>query len=48
MAQLNFAKFGLGYSYQFGTRNETLNRGISNNTHQIGLGYRFGGAMGLP
>ena len=42
MAQFNFGGVGLGYSYQFGTRNETLNRGISNNTHEIGLSYRFG------
>lgn len=42
MAQFNFGGFGLGYSYQFGTRNEALNRGISNNTHDIGLQYRFG------
>lgn len=43
MAQFNFAGFGLGYSYQFGTRNEALNRSISNNTHEIGLSYRFDG-----
>ena len=41
MAQFNFGGVGLGYSYQFGTRNEALNRGISNNTHEIGLSYRF-------
>lgn len=42
MAQINVQGFGIGYSYQFGTRNEALNRGISNNTHEIGLQYRFG------
>jgi len=47
MAQINVGNFGVGYSYQFGTRNEALNRGISNNTHEIGLSYRFGGVMGL-
>ncbi|WP_176146104.1 PorP/SprF family type IX secretion system membrane protein [Parapedobacter luteus] len=47
MAQFNFAGFGLGYSYQFGTRNEPLNRRISNNTHEIGLSYRFGGIIGM-
>lgn len=42
MAQINVQRLGLGYSYQFGTRNEALNRSISNNTHEIGLSYRFG------
>jgi len=35
------------YSYQFGTRNEALNRNISNTTHEIGLSYRFGDNMEL-
>jgi len=47
MAQFNFGGFGLGYSYQFNPGNEPLNRRISNTTHEIGLSYRFGGAMGL-
>ena len=47
MAQINVRNFGVGYSYQFGTRNEALNRGINNNTHEIGLSYRFGREMGL-
>ncbi len=47
MAQFYFGGFGLGYGYQFGTRNEALNRSISNNTHEIGLSYRFGDAMEL-
>lgn len=47
MAQINVRGFGIGYSYQFGTRNEALNRGISNNTHEIGLSYRFGQTTGL-
>lgn len=47
MAQFYFGGFGLGYGYQFGTRNEALNRSIRNNTHEIGLSYRFGGTMGL-
>jgi len=47
MAQINTGHFGLGYSYQFGTRNEALHRGISNNTHEIGISYRFGGGIGL-
>jgi len=47
MVQLNVHRFGIGYSYQFGTRNEALNRGINNNTHDIGLNYRFGRAVGL-
>ena len=47
MVQLNFGGFGLGYSYQFGTRNEALNRGISNHTHDIGLQYRFGGVRSV-
>jgi len=47
MAQFNLGSVGLGYSYQFGTRNEALNRGINNNTHEIGLDYRFGRSVGL-
>ena len=47
LAQLNLGSLGVGYSYQFGTRNETLNRGINNNTHEIGLTYRFGSMVGL-
>ncbi|SEL17119.1 type IX secretion system membrane protein, PorP/SprF family [Parapedobacter koreensis] len=47
MAQVNAGRFGLGYSYQFGTRNEVLNRNISNTTHEIGLSYRFGQVTGL-
>jgi len=47
MAQINIQQFSLGYSYQFGTRNEPLNRSINNSTHEIGLSYRFGGTMGL-
>ena len=41
MAQFHFGAVGLGYSYQFGTRNEALNRGINNNTHEIGLSYHL-------
>lgn len=44
MLQVNAGSLGLGYSYQFGTRNSPLNRGISNNTHEIGIHYRFGRA----
>lgn len=47
MAQFYFGGFGLGYSYQFGTRNEVRHRSINNNTHEIGLSYRFGGTQGL-
>ena len=47
MAEFNFGGVGLGYSYQFGTRNEALNRGINNNTHEIGLSYRFDRVVGL-
>ncbi len=47
MAQLNFGSFGFGYSYQFNPGNEPLNRRIGNNTHEIGLSYRFGAAIGL-
>lgn len=47
MAQFNFGGFGLGYSYQFNTGNEPLNRRVENTTHEIGLSYRFGGAGGL-
>src|SRR5690606_29630211 len=42
MAQFNFSGFGLGYSYQFNPGSKTLDRRISNNTHEIGLSYRFG------
>ncbi|WP_090973002.1 PorP/SprF family type IX secretion system membrane protein [Parapedobacter composti] len=47
IAQVYIQRFGIGYSYQFGMRNRALNRGISNNTHEIGLRYRFGGITGL-
>ncbi|SFJ96879.1 type IX secretion system membrane protein PorP/SprF, partial [Parapedobacter indicus] len=47
MAQFNFGGFGLGYSYQFNPGSEPLDRRINNTTHEIGLRYRFGGAMGL-
>ncbi|WP_177181137.1 hypothetical protein [Parapedobacter koreensis] len=47
MAQINVQRLGIGYSYQFGTRNEALNRGISNATHEIGISYRFGGITRL-
>lgn len=47
MAQFNFSGFGLGYSYQFSPGGETLNRRISNTTHEIGLSYRFGRQVGL-
>lgn len=47
MAQVNFGGIGLGYSYQFNPRNEPLNRRIGNNTHEIGINYRFGNASGL-
>lgn len=47
MAQFNFGSFGLGYSYQFNPGDRPLDRRISNTTHEIGLNYRFGGAVGL-
>ena len=47
MAQFNFGGVGIGYSYQFGTRNEPLNRQINNTTHEVGLRYRFGGQTDL-
>src|SRR5690606_13740766 len=47
MAQFNFGRFGLGYSYQFNPGSEPLNRRISNTTHEIGLSYRFDRAAGL-
>src|SRR5690606_15283005 len=47
MAQFSFAGLGIGYSYQFNAKNEPLNRSINNSTHEIGLSYRFGGAVGL-
>lgn len=47
MAQVNFGRVGFGYSYQFNPRNEPLNRRIGNNTHEIGINYRFGDAAGL-
>lgn len=47
MAQLNFSGLGIGYSYQFNTNNEPLNRRINNTTHEIGLRYRFGNSTDL-
>jgi len=37
----NFGAFHIGYSYQFGTTSDDLG-GLSNATHEITLGYRFG------
>lgn len=42
LAQINFAGFGVGYSYQFNPRDEPLNRRINNTTHEVGLRYRLG------
>ncbi|MFB2118478.1 PorP/SprF family type IX secretion system membrane protein [Parapedobacter sp. 2B3] len=47
LAQLNFSGLGIGYSYQFNTRNEPLNRRINNTTHEVGIRYRFGGNTSL-
>lgn len=47
MAQFHFGGIGLGYSYQFNPGSETLDRRISNTTHEIGLNYRFDRAVGL-
>src|SRR5690606_35878410 len=47
MAQFHFGGIGLGYSYQFNPGSETLDRRISNTTHEIGLNYRFDRAAGL-
>ncbi|WP_262247029.1 PorP/SprF family type IX secretion system membrane protein, partial [Parapedobacter soli] len=47
MAQFNFPRFGLGYSYQFNPGSEPLNRRINNTTHEIGLSYRFAAGAGL-
>lgn len=47
IAHFNFAGIGLGYSYQFNPANKLLNRRINNATHEIGLSYRFGDAVGL-
>ncbi|WP_164122337.1 PorP/SprF family type IX secretion system membrane protein [Sphingobacterium sp. xlx-130] len=43
LLQLNFGSFGIGYSYQFSPKSNTLNQRISNNTHEIGFRYRIGG-----
>ena len=37
----NIGAFHIGYSYQFGTTTDDLG-GISNATHEVTLGYRFG------
>jgi len=47
MVQLNFGGLGLGYSYQFNTQNQPLNRRINNSTHEIALRYRFGNMIDL-
>jgi type IX secretion system PorP/SprF family membrane protein len=48
MAYFNVKRLGFGYSYQFNTSNDPLSRMIGNNTHEIGLNYRFGkGVLGL-
>ena len=43
MAQFNFSRFGLSYSYQFNPGSEPLNRRMNNTTHEIGISYVFGG-----
>lgn len=43
LMQLNFGKFGVGYSYQFSTNGHTLNQRISINTHEFGLRYNVSG-----
>ncbi|WP_079641464.1 PorP/SprF family type IX secretion system membrane protein [Sphingobacterium nematocida] len=43
LLQLNFGSFGIGYSYQFSPKSNTLNQRISNNTHEFGFRYRIGG-----
>lgn len=47
MAHINMGNLGLGYSYQFNPGNEPMNRRIGNNTHEIGVNYRFGTALDL-
>src|SRR5690606_12246863 len=47
MAQFNFGGIALCYAYQFNPMDEPLNRRIGNNTHEIGINYRFGDTFGL-
>lgn len=47
MAQFNFGGIALCYAYRFNPMDEPLNRRIGNNTHEIGINYRFGDTFGL-
>lgn len=42
MAQLNVKRLIFGYSYQFNAGSQPLTKGILNNTHEMGISYRFG------
>lgn len=42
MAEFNFAKLRLAYSYQQNLKNSNLNRYINNSTHELGLSIQFG------
>lgn len=47
LLRLNFSGFGIGYSYQFNTQNEPMNRRITNSTHEVALSFDFGGMQRL-
>lgn len=42
LAEFNFAKLRLAYSYQQNLKNSNLNRYITNSTHELGLSVSFG------
>ncbi len=42
MARVNLEGFSLGYGYQFNTRSQIGKRNLENQTHEIGIAYRFG------
>ena len=46
LAQIQFGSLHLGYSYLFSTGSSAINRRINSASHEIGLGYRFGGVKG--
>jgi type IX secretion system PorP/SprF family membrane protein len=46
LAQIQFGSLHLGYSYLFSTGSGAITRRTHGASHEIGLGYRFGGVKG--
>jgi type IX secretion system PorP/SprF family membrane protein len=46
LAQFQFNGFHIGYSYLFSTGSNAILRQMNTTSHELGLGYRFGGIKG--